>query len=152
MEIFKTDILKKEFQRFQKEELLEILKCDHCQKVACDSFHKKFLVYCKFCREIFCKSCQKFKIAKENLLSNVDEIGKEYIEKIIKDFLNVSDQTIQSNYKVNIERTPIQKKFKAKSYVKSNKSRAQVINQTFDDCEKIKNAVKGKSRTFYKKF
>ena len=109
-------------------------------------------MYCKFCREIFCKSCQKFKIAKENLLSNVDEIGKEYIEKIIKDFLNVSDQTIQSNYKVNIERTPIQKKFKANSYVKSNKSRAQVINQTFDDCEKIKNAVKGKSRTFYKKF
>ena len=42
MEIFKTDILKKEFQRFQKEELLEILKCDYCQKVACDSFHKNF--------------------------------------------------------------------------------------------------------------
>ena len=32
MEIFKTDILKREFERFQKEDLIEILQCACCQK------------------------------------------------------------------------------------------------------------------------
>ena len=30
MEIFETDILKKEFKKFQKEGLIEILKCGYC--------------------------------------------------------------------------------------------------------------------------
>ena len=47
MEIFKTYILKKEFERFQKENLLEILKCGYCQKTACESWQKFFLVSCK---------------------------------------------------------------------------------------------------------
>ena len=29
MEIFKTDILKKEFEKFQKENIVEILKCGY---------------------------------------------------------------------------------------------------------------------------
>ena len=32
MEIFKSDILKKEFERFQEEDLIEFLKCGYCQK------------------------------------------------------------------------------------------------------------------------
>ena len=109
MEIFETNILKKQFQKFQKEDLIEILKCGYCQKTACESFHKKFLASCKFCRENFCKSCQSFNITKENLLSYTDEIGKEYIENFIKDFINLSDQTIESTYELNIIRKPIQK-------------------------------------------
>ena len=35
MEIFKTDILKREFERFQKEDLIEMLQCGYCQKTAC---------------------------------------------------------------------------------------------------------------------
>ena len=35
MEMFKTDILKKEFEKFQKENFVEILK--YCQKTACQS-------------------------------------------------------------------------------------------------------------------
>ena len=152
MEIFKTDTLKKEFERFQKEDLIEILKCSYCQKTTCESFHTKILVSCKFCRQKLCKNCQSFNIGKENLLSNVDEIGKEYIENFIKDLLNLSNRTIESNYKVIIKRKPVEKTFQVKSYVKSIKSRAQVINQTFVDCEKIRYAVKEKNRTFYKKF
>ena len=68
MEIFKTDILKKEFERFQKENLIEILKCGYCQKLASESFHTKFLVSGKLCRQKFCKNCQSLNIAKENLL------------------------------------------------------------------------------------
>ena len=152
MEIFKTDTLKKEFERFQKEDLIEILKCSYCQKTTCESFHTKILVSCKFCRQKLCKNCQSFNIGKENLLSNVDEIGKEYIENFIKDLLNLSNRTMKSNYKVIIKRIPVEKTFQVKSYVKSIKNRTQVINQTFVDCEKIRYAVKGKKRTFYKKF
>ena len=152
MEIFETDILKKEFEIFQKEDLIEILKYGYCQKTACESFHKNFLASCKFCRENFCKSCQSFNITKENLLSYTDEIGKEYIENFIKDFINLSDRTIESTYKLNIIRKPIQKKFLVKSYIKSSKNRSQVINQKVDGCEKIHYTLKGKKRTFYKKF
>ena len=49
MEIFKSDILKKEFERFQKENLVEILKYAYCQKTACESWRNKFLVSCKYC-------------------------------------------------------------------------------------------------------
>ena len=152
MEIFKTGILKKEFEWFQKEDLIQILKCDYCQKTARESFHTKILVSCKFCRQKHCKNCQSFNIAKENLLSNVDEIGKEYIENFIKDYLNLSYWTIENNYKVIIKRIPVENIFQVKSYIKSIKNRTQVINQTFVDFEKCEYAVKGKNRTFYKKF
>ena len=66
--------------------------------------------------------------------------------------MNISDRTLESNYKVITKRIPIQKTFQVKSYLKSVKNRTQIINQTFVDCEKVKYAVKGKARTFYKKF
>ena len=80
MEIFKTEIQKKEFERFQKEDLIEILECGYCQKTACQSFDNKFLVSCKFCRENFCKKCHKFDTTKEILLKEVDTVGKEFEE------------------------------------------------------------------------
>ena len=152
MEIFKTDILKREFERFQKRRFnrnfrLWLLP----KKTACQSFHKNFLVSCKFCRENFCKKCHKFDTTKEILLKEVDEIGKDYIENFLKVFLNISDQTLEANYKVEIERVPIEKNFKVKSYTKSNKNRSQVINKTLNNCKKIDYKLAGKQRTFYKK-
>ena len=91
MKTFETDILKKEFEKFQTEDLIEILKFVYCQKTACESFHKIFLASCKFCRENFCNSCQSFNITKEILLSYTNEIGKKYIENFIKDFINLGD-------------------------------------------------------------
>ena len=152
MEIFKTDILKRELERFQKEGLIEILQRGYCQKTACQTFHKKFLFSCKFCRETFCKKCHKFDTTKEILLKELDEIGKDYIENFIKDFLNISDQTLEANYKVEIERVPIEKNFKVKSYTKSDKNRSQVINKTLNNCKKIDYKLAGKQSTFYKKF
>ena len=142
MEIFKTDILKREFERFQKEDLIEILQCGYCQKTACQSFHKKCLISCTFCRETFCKNCHKFDTTKEILLKGVDEIGKDYIENFIKDFLNIRDRTLEANYKVEIERVPIEKNFKVKSYTKSNKNRSQVINNTLNNCESKEHFIK----------
>ena len=140
MEILKTDILKKEFGRFQKEDLIKILQCGYCQKNACEWIHNKFLVSCKFCRETFCKNYQNFNTTKEIPLKKVDKVGKDYIENFIKDFLNISDQTLK-----------IEKNFKVKYYTKSNKSRSQVINKTLNNCEKINCRLAGRQRTFYKK-
>ena len=151
MEIFKTDILKKEFGRFQKEDLIKILQCGYCQKNACEWIHNKFLVSCKFCRETFCKNCQNFNTTKEIPLKKVDKLGKDYIENFIKDFLNISDQTLKTHYKVETEKVPIEKNFKVKHYTKSNKSRSQVINKTLNNCKKINCKLAGKQRAFYKK-
>ena len=95
MEIFKTDILKKEFERFQKENLVKIVKCGYCQKAASKSWHNKFLVSYKYCREALCKACNNFNIAKETLIKGVDSVAKDYIENFIKDFLCILNQTLQ---------------------------------------------------------
>ena len=125
---------------------------DIAKNAAGESFHKKVLAGCKFCMENFCKSYQSFNITKENLLSYTDEIGKEHIENFIKDFIDLSDQTIESNYKVKIIRKPVQKNFQIKSYMKSIKNRSQVINQKVDGCEKIHYTVKGNKKKFYEKY
>ena len=84
--------------------LIKILECGYCQKIACE-FHTKFLFSCKFCRDTFCKNFHKFDEAKQK----ADEIGKDYIENFIRDFLNTSAETIKLNYKVQIESVPVEK-------------------------------------------
>ena len=138
MEIFKTDILKREFERFQKENHVEILKCRYCQKIACTSWHKKILVSYKFCREPFWKPCHNFNIAKETLTKGVDAVAKDYIENLIKDFLCISNQTLEINFQVSeVVRVPVEKCFNVKSYHKGDKNRSQVVYKKFDNCEKL---------------
>ena len=138
MEIFKTDILKREFERFQKENHVEILKCRYCQKIACTSWHKKNLVSYKFCREPFWKPCHNFNIAKETLTKGVDAVAKDYIENLIKDFLCISNQTLEINFQVSeVVRVPVEKCFNVKSYHKGDKNRSQVVYKKFDNCEKL---------------
>ena len=113
------------------------MKCGYCQKTACQSFHQKFLVSCKCCRERFCKACHNFNIVKEALLKYLDPIGKDYIENFIKDFLCISNETIEKNYEIeNIVCVPVEKTFNVKSYHKSDKNRTQVVYKKFENCEK----------------
>ena len=42
MEIFKSDELKKEFKRFEEQDLMKVLECGSCQKTACQSFRFQF--------------------------------------------------------------------------------------------------------------
>ena len=135
-----------------KKNLVQILECGYCQNTSCESFHRKFLVSCKFCRETFCKSCHNFIIAKKILFKELDQTGKYYIEIFIKDFLGISNETLQRNYKVEVENIPVEKTFNVKSYHKSDKNRDQVVYKKFDNSEKISYSVKGKNRIFYKKF
>ena len=100
MENLKTDILKREFERFQKENFVEMLKCGYCQKTACESWHNKFLVSYKYCREAFCKPCHNVNIAKEKLIKRVDPVATYYIENFINDFFCISNQTLEKkNFK-----------------------------------------------------
>ena len=84
IEIFKTYILKKEFEKFLKKNLVKILKCGYCEKTACQSWHQKFLVSWKFCREAFCKACHNFNVGKETLLKGFDPIEKTILRILLK--------------------------------------------------------------------
>ena len=138
MQIFKTEILKNEFERFQKEILVEILKCGYCQKTACESWHNKFLVNCKFWRHALCKTCHNFNIAKETLIKGVDSVAKDYIENFITDFLCISNQTLETNFQVSeVVRVPVEKTCNVKSYHKSDENRSQVVYKKIDNCEKL---------------
>ena len=99
MQIFKTEILKNEFERLQKEILVEILKCGYCQKTACESWHNKFLVNCKFCRQALCKPCHNFNIAKETLIKGVDSVAKDYIEILLQIFFVYQIKLLKQTFK-----------------------------------------------------
>ena len=153
MKIFKTDILKRGFERFKKENLVEILKCRYCQKTPCGSWHKTFSVSCKFCREAFCKPCNNFNIAKETLTKGVDAVAKDYFEHFIKEFLCISNQALETNFQVSeVVRLPVEKTLNVKSYHKSDKNRSQVVYKKLDNCKKLSYTLKRKLRTFYKNF
>ena len=151
--MFKTDILEKEFERFLKENLVEILKCGYCQKTACESWHNRFLVSCKYCREAFCKPCHNFNIAKETLIEGADSVAKEYIENFIEDFLCISNQTLKKSCQVSeVVRVPVDKTFNVKNYHKSHENRRQVVYKKIHNCEKHPYTIKEKPRTFIKSF
>ena len=94
MEIFKTDILKEKFKRFQKEELLNILDCNYCQKTKCGWKHSKFQADCNYCQKTFCKNCHKFNSTFKILLESTGEIEKDYLENFAKEFLQLDNRII----------------------------------------------------------
>ena len=51
MELFKTNLLKKEFERFQNEELINVLECGLCQRNSCE-WDRKFKVTCDRCKRL----------------------------------------------------------------------------------------------------
>ena len=124
MESFKIDVLKKEFEKFQKENLAQVLKCGYCQKTARGSWHKRFLASCKYCRKTFCKTCHCFNIAKNSLLENVDLNVREYITNFLHDFLCILHETLERNFEA-VERVPVQKLHTIKSHHKSEKIEAR---------------------------
>ena len=92
-------------------------------------------------------------ISKETLTKGADTVAKDYFEYFIKDFLCISNQTLEKIFQVSeVVRIPVEKTFNVKSYHKSDKNRSQVVYKKFDNCEKLSYTVKGKPRTFYKKF
>ena len=149
MKICKSDILEKNSKDLKNKIQLKFQSVVIVKKLLVN-FIPNFQFRANFVEKCFCKNCHKFDVAKDVLLQKADEIGKDYIENFIRDFLNISVETIKLNYKVQIESVPVEKTFKVKSYNKSEKNRIQVINKEFKNCEKISYSFKGKQRTFYK--
>lgn len=143
---------KKEFERFEKEILFNVLDCNLCQKSSCQ-YHHRFLFNCSQCRKEWCKPCKIFNCAKQTLLQNFDKDGKAYVENFISDFLNLSDESFLKFYnKTRPISIPTPKTFDVKSCHKSDKNRSQVVYKNFDNCEKLNYQIKGTKHTYYKKF
>ena len=52
MELFKSEFLKKEYEKFLKNELLKVLECGLCMKTSCNkTFHYKYDSNCNRCKE-----------------------------------------------------------------------------------------------------
>ena len=98
--IFKIDLLRKEFEKLHKEVLVDALMCNLCQKTACQLWHCKFLVSCKYCRENHCKVCKTFNSTKDLLFKNLDDPAKDYVQNFIRDFLNLSSESLQNYYQI----------------------------------------------------
>ena len=98
MELFKTDLLKREYDRFQNEVSINVLEYGLCQSFSCGGSHKKFFLRCHRCRKARCQPCRIFNIVKQTLLENLDREGRKYLENFIKDFLNLSNKTLQESF------------------------------------------------------
>lgn len=152
MEIFKTDVLKREFEEFKNRILLEVLDCGLCQISSCEN-HNRFFIDCNQCRKSWCGPCKFFFSAKQSLLENLDDNGKTYLENFIRDFLNLSDESIKHYYGwtkcISISMYIKAKTFDVKSY---HKNRSQVVYKNLDNCKKSNYQIKGMKRSYYKKF
>ena len=125
MELFNTKELQKEFNEFTKDILPNVLTCNLCQKLTC-MWHSKFDVSCIRCRKEQCKNCKKFNISKDILLHSASAETIDYIYNFICDFLNISDESLNSYFpeiKVEKREADIYKK-----KVKSEKNSTQTVN------------------------
>ena len=152
MELFKTDLLKEEYERFQNEVLINVLECGLCQSFSCGKSHRKFFLGCDRCRKAWCQPCKIFNITKQTLLENLDPEGRKYLENFIKDFLNLSNKTFQESFGITKVTLPRPQTYNVKSYHKSEKCKSQVVYKNLDECKKIKYTVKGRKGSYYKKF
>ena len=122
-----------------------------CQRNSC-KWDRKFVVTCDRCRKARCQACNSFNIAKENLFENLDKEGKDYLENFIKAFLILSNETLRERFPVTKVTLPRPQNYNVKSYHKSEKCRSQVVYKNLDECKKIEYTVKGRKRSYYKKF
>ena len=152
MELFKTNLLKREYHRFQNEVLINVLECGLCQSFSHGESDKKVFLGCDRCRKAWCQPCIIFNIAKQTLLENLDREGRKYLKNFIKDFLNLSNKTLQDSFGGTKITLPRAQTYNVKSYHKSKKCRNQVVYRNLDDCKKIEFIVKGQKRSYYKKF
>ena len=151
MELFKTNLLKQEYERFQNEVLINVLEYSLYQKSSRE-WDKKFFIDCDRCRKVWCQPCISFNIAKKKLLENLDNEGKKYLENLTKDFLNLSNETLKEDFAVAKVTLPRIQNYNVKSYHKSKNCKSQVVYKNLDQCKKIEYTIKGRKRSYYKNF
>ena len=152
MELFATETLKKEYSELVNDILPKVLECSYFNVSSC-KYHTKFNFTCNLCRQLRCRSCFTFNISRKTLLDASNEETKHYLNCFIIDFLNLSDQSIQNFFpEIKLESLNREKNYFKKSYVKSQKNRTQVVNQTLPSNIRTVNFQHGKfkRRVFYK--
>ena len=125
MELFTTDILKKEYEEFNKKYLPDVLECGYCNKKSC-MYHSKFIISCTFCRNTFCKKCKSFNTSKDLLLKSALPEVVDFLLNYISDFLDLSKESLKA-YFPNIKIEKIEKDC-YKKRVKSEKCRQQTVS------------------------
>ena len=105
MELFKTDVFKREYQDFVNTTLPNVLNCNYCN-IDCCKWHKRFMAVCNKCREQRCINCSMFNLSVNFLMQNADDVGKNYIHNFVLDFLNISDRNQQMPYHLILRISP----------------------------------------------
>ena len=123
MELFKTDTLRKEFETFNKELIMNVIKCSYCDKRSCQ-YHKELLISCNFCRTERCSDCHKFNGSRKILYEAADDVGKSYLDNFIVDFLNLSKQSFERYFN---EKLNIKDKIQIGKYQKDNEKTAAAV-------------------------
>ena len=152
MELFKTEALRKEYRELVNEILPKVLECLYCNISSC-KYHKKLDATCNLCRQARCRACYSFNISRQILLDGSNEETKNYLNCFIVDFLNLSDESIKNFFpEIKVEFLKRDKINFKKSYVKSQKNRSQVINQTLPSDVRTTTFQHGrfKRKVFYK--
>ena len=91
-------------------------------------------------------------ILQKKVLENLDNEEKKYLENFIKDFLNLSNETLKEGFAVTKVTLPRIQSYNVKSYHKSEKCKSHVVYRNLDQCKKIEYTIKGRKRSYYKKF
>ena len=121
MELFKTDVLKKEYKNFTDSLLIQVMKCQYCNKLLYQ-WHTKYKLDCSQCSQSRCRDCLAFNTSRNYLLENLNDEGKEFLNNFVVDFLNISGESLGRCFK-DIKPTIIDhsRTFNVKSFRKSGK-------------------------------
>ena len=103
MELFQTDILKKEYNEFVKKTLPETLECNYCNKDCCKN-HYHFEVNCHNCRAERCLQCKIFNNQMDCLMKAANNKARSYIYNFVLDFFNLSSETLERFYNIKTKR------------------------------------------------
>ena len=100
MDLFKTDILKKEYNDSVKRALPKIIECNYCN-INCCKNHYHYEVMCRNCRSEKCKNCQFFKQQMDALMKAAHEYTKQYIYNFLSNFFCISKESLKFFYNIN---------------------------------------------------
>ena len=99
LEVFRNDVLKKEYEEFINEILPKVLNCNYYNISYCN-FHSRFVAFCKKCCSERCNNCRVFNLQMDMLMQAADVVGKNYIFNFVLDFLNISSESLRHFYNI----------------------------------------------------
>ena len=103
MELFQTDLLKKEYKEFIQKALPNTLECNYCNKDCCKN-HYYFEVQCHNCRTERCSNCKIFNQQMDCLMKAANDKTKSHIYNFVLDFFNLSNETLEYFYNIKTKR------------------------------------------------